>query len=157
MTQELTMTEDETIKHEAVLIQEQTTTQEKTRTLEEVTITQEDTIIQEDTITHGRPQDAGPASSQNWRHHGSKRVKKTTVNCLRYLCCYLPPAKRNHASCKNQAPQKGDPGGTHRTRFILFVLFLLSFVISDACGHSWHTVSSTCYLSHQKDQGSPQV
>ncbi|CAO2578157.1 hypothetical protein LEMLEM_LOCUS418, partial [Lemmus lemmus] len=44
-------------------------------------------------ITHGQPQDARPASSQNRRLHGWKRVKESIVNCLRHLCCCLPPAE----------------------------------------------------------------
>ncbi|XP_005354071.1 sperm motility kinase X-like [Microtus ochrogaster] len=72
--------------------------------------------VQEEAISHGQPQDAGPASSRNQRCHHRKRVKKTIVNCLRHLCCCLPPAESNHASRENQAPQSGDPRGTHRTR-----------------------------------------
>ncbi|XP_075816809.1 sperm motility kinase 2B-like [Microtus pennsylvanicus] len=73
------------------------------------------TTRQEEAISHGQPQDAGPASSQNQRRHRWKRVKKTLVNGFRHLCCCLPPAESNHASRENQAPQSGDPRGTHRT------------------------------------------
>ncbi|CAO2600553.1 hypothetical protein LEMLEM_LOCUS10362 [Lemmus lemmus] len=80
-------------------------------TLQEETIAQEVTTRQEEAITHGQPQDARPASSQNQRCHCWKRVKKTIVNFLRHLCCCLPPSERDH---ENQAPQRGDPGDTHR-------------------------------------------
>lgn len=84
-------------------------------TLQEETITEVTTRQEEAIITHGQPQDAGPASSRNQRRHRWKRVKKSIVNCLRHLCCCLPPAERNHASRENQAPQIGDPRDTQRT------------------------------------------
>lgn len=83
-------------------------------TLQGDTIT-EVTTRQEEDIAHGQPQDAGPASSRNQRRNRWKRVKKTIINCLRSLCCCLPPAERDYASHETQAPQSGDPRGTHRT------------------------------------------
>ncbi|XP_041498475.1 sperm motility kinase 2B-like [Microtus oregoni] len=74
------------------------------------------TLIVEVTNSHGQLQDTGPTSSRNQRRHRWNRLKKTIANVFRHLCCCLPPAESNHASRENQAPQSGDPRGTHRTR-----------------------------------------
>ena len=74
---------------------------------------EEVTTRQEEAISHGQPQDAGPTSSRNQRHQRWKRAKKTIANFFQNLFCCLPPAETNHASRENQAPQSGDPRGTH--------------------------------------------
>ncbi|XP_040593023.1 sperm motility kinase 2B-like [Mesocricetus auratus] len=122
LTEEITMVngatmshiEEETIvKHEDIL-QEATVTLEVRRT-QAVTMTQDDTVTEEEAITHGQPEVAGQASSQNRRRHRWKSFKKTMVNCLRHLCCCLPPARRSGDSFENLAPKKRDPAVTHRT------------------------------------------
>ncbi|XP_041501930.1 sperm motility kinase 2B-like [Microtus oregoni] len=80
------------------------------------TLQEEVTTRQEEAISHRQRQDAGPASSRNQMRQCWKRVKKTIVSGFRHLCCCMPPAESNHASRENQAPQSGDPRGTHRTR-----------------------------------------
>ncbi|XP_075818533.1 sperm motility kinase 2B-like [Microtus pennsylvanicus] len=75
-----------------------------------------DTLIVEVTNRQAISQDTEPTSSRNQMRHRWKRVKKAIANVFRHLCCCLPPAESNHASRENQAPQSGDPRGTHRTR-----------------------------------------
>ncbi|XP_051059203.1 sperm motility kinase X [Phodopus roborovskii] len=110
----------ETITQEAACTEEVTITQEEAITLE-TAMTQEsntslgDIITQEEEITSGQPEDTSPASSPHRRRPRWKRVKKTIVNCLRHLCCCLPPAKRSSNSSKNLAPKTQDLGATPRT------------------------------------------
>ncbi|XP_035304430.1 sperm motility kinase X-like [Cricetulus griseus] len=114
MTQTESITEEETvIKHEDIIL-EATITREETMA-QLATLTQEDGITQEEAITHGQPEDAGPASSANRRRSSWKRVKKIMVNCLRRLCCCLPPATRRQDSCRTLTPKKRDPAVTHRS------------------------------------------
>ncbi|XP_040593013.1 uncharacterized protein LOC121136530 [Mesocricetus auratus] len=137
ITPEVTNTQDETITeerttvdggamtHTEAIIEEKTIMQHEdrhrkatnsleVRRTQEPNMIQGDSITEEEAITHVQPAVAGQASSPYRRRHRWKGFKKTMVNCLRHLCCCLPPARRSHDACQNLAPQKQDRGVTHR-------------------------------------------